>query len=39
MNFRYMPELAWRYGYGACLTIILLAGLWLFLRFRRSGWL
>lgn len=39
MNFDYLPELHWRYGYyavwGAILTIC--GGLWL--RFRRIGWL
>ncbi len=39
MNFEYLPELQWRYGYfavwGAIITIC--GGLWL--RFRRIGWL
>lgn len=38
MNFKYMPELNWRWGYFACLLLMLLmAGLMLFL-FRRFGW-
>ena len=39
MNFDFMPELHWRYGYFAVLGLIVLvcAGLWL--RFRRIGWL
>jgi len=39
MNFDFMPELRWRYGYFAVLGLIALicSGLWL--RFRRIGWL
>ncbi len=39
MNFEYMPELQWKYGYALVLAII--AGLcgWLFWRFRKNGWL
>ena len=38
MNFEHMPELRWRYGYVAALTLI--AGLcgYLYWRFRRAGW-
>ena len=39
MNFEYMPELHWRYGYFAVLSAILLVAGFLFWRFRRSGWL
>ena len=39
MNFRYMPELDWRYGYGWALGLMVTAtaGLWLY--FKRKGWL
>ncbi len=39
MNFDFMPELRWRYGYFAILGVIavICGGLWL--RFRRLGWL
>jgi magnesium transporter len=39
MNFEYMPELQWRYGYFMLLGAIALicGGLWL--RFKRIGWL
>jgi magnesium transporter len=39
MNFENMPELGWRFGYGAVLGAIVLicSGLWL--GFKRSGWL
>ncbi len=39
MNFDFMPELRWHYGYFAVLgAIVLLCGL-LYTRFRRIGWL
>jgi magnesium transporter len=39
MNFEFMPELGWRYGYWVVLGIIaaMCSGLWL--AFKRSGWL
>lgn len=39
MNFEYLPELQWRYGYFAVWGVILTVcgGLWL--RFRKIGWL
>ena len=39
MNFEYMPELEWHYGYPAVLLLILVACTYLYVRFRRSGWL
>ena len=39
MNFEYMPELEWHYGYPAVLLLILAACTYLYVRFRRSGWL
>jgi magnesium transporter len=39
MNFEYLPELAWRYGYFIVLAVIAtICGL-LFWRFKRIGWL
>lgn len=39
MNFEFMPELHWRYGYAAALALIaVLCGV-LYVRFKRSGWL
>lgn len=38
MNFEFMPELKWRYGYLAALAVIGLACGALFVRFRRIGW-
>jgi magnesium transporter len=39
MNFDFMPELHWRYGY--LLVLILMGGvcLTMYRAFRRSGWL
>lgn len=39
MNFEVMPELKWRYGYPAALGAIVFAGLVLYRRFRKVGWL
>jgi magnesium transporter len=39
MNFRFMPELDWRYGYPGVLTLMLVSALVLYRLFRRSGWL
>lgn len=39
MNFKFMPELDWRYGYPT--AVVLVAGVcgYLYYRFKRSGWL
>jgi magnesium transporter len=39
MNFEYMPELGWRYGYFMALALILGVAGFLFWRFRKAGWL
>jgi magnesium transporter len=39
MNFDYMPELHWRFGYPFALSLMALLALLLYLRFKRSGWL
>ncbi|QRM34385.1 magnesium/cobalt transporter CorA [Microvirga sp. VF16] len=39
MNFEFMPELQWKYGYALVLAIIASVCGWLYWRFRRSGWL
>lgn len=38
-NFVYMPELQWRYGYPAVLTVMLIVSVCLYLGFRRNRWL
>jgi magnesium transporter len=39
MNFRHMPELDWRLGYPLSLGMMGLAGLLLYVGFRKRGWL
>jgi magnesium transporter len=39
MNFRFMPELGWRYGYPLVLLTMLAVSVGLYRLFRRSGWL
>jgi magnesium transporter len=39
MNFVHMPELHWRYGYFMVIGVMAATCLWLYWRFRRSGWL
>lgn len=39
MNFERMPELEWEYGYPMALLIICLACFFLYIRFKRIGWL
>ncbi len=39
MNFRFMPELEWHYGYFGVLGLMGSICLFLYSRFRRSGWL
>jgi magnesium transporter len=39
MNFKFMPELQWQYGYPLVLVIILIACVLLYRGFKRNGWL
>ena len=39
MNFEYMPELKWTYGYPGVLALMLAISLALYRWFRRNGWL
>ena len=39
MNFEFMPELTWRYGYPVVLLVMLACSLGLYRWFRRNGWL
>jgi magnesium transporter len=39
MNFQYMPELHWRYGYVGLLGVLVTACLYLYWRFKKAGWL
>ncbi|MCX8131428.1 MAG: magnesium/cobalt transporter CorA [Clostridia bacterium] len=39
MNFEYMPELSWKYGYFLVLGIMAIIGVGMFLWFKIKGWL
>jgi magnesium transporter len=39
MNFKHMPELGWTFGYPLVISLMLLACITLYVRFRRAGWL
>jgi magnesium transporter len=39
MNFQHMPEITWVHGYPLALGIMAAVDLYLFLRFRKAGWL
>jgi magnesium transporter len=39
MNFRYMPELDWRFGYPLVLVLIAIVCVALYRGFKRNGWL
>ncbi|WP_297498717.1 magnesium/cobalt transporter CorA [Thermococcus sp.] len=39
MNFRYMPELYWRYGYPAVLIVMLAIAIGMLVYFKRKGWI
>jgi magnesium transporter len=39
MNFENMPELKWKYGYVAALSIVFTVCGYLYYRFKKSGWL
>jgi len=38
MNFEYMPELQWRYGYFVVWGFMILTATGMFVYFRRKGW-
>jgi len=39
MNFKHMPELEWTYGYPMVIALMAAIDVYLFTRFRKSGWL
>ena len=39
MNFKFMPELTWRYGYFIVVGVMAMICVGLFIRFKRAGWL
>jgi len=38
MNFKFMPELEWRYGYFAVISFMVLISLGLYFYFRKRGY-
>jgi magnesium transporter len=38
MNFKYMPELEWHYGYPIALLGMLALATWMWIFFKRKGW-
>jgi magnesium transporter len=39
MNFRFMPELEWRYGYAATWGVMILVSILIYWKVRQKGWL
>jgi magnesium transporter len=39
MNFHYMPELNWRWGYAASLVLMLVSAIGPYLYFKKRGWI
>jgi magnesium transporter len=39
MNFEYMPELRWRWGYFAVLFVVVIIGIGMLIHFRKKKWL
>ncbi|WP_307241830.1 magnesium/cobalt transporter CorA [Catenuloplanes indicus] len=39
MNFKFMPELEWRYSYPVLITLLVITSATLYRLFRRNGWL
>jgi len=39
MNFKHMPELDWEFGYPLAITLIFVCCVWLYTRFKKTGWL
>ena len=39
MNFDFMPELKWRFGYPVTLAVMGVMDVYLFYRFRKAGWM
>ena len=39
MNFKYMPELDWSFGYPFAIGLMVAAGMAPYLYFKRKGWL
>lgn len=38
MNFHYIPELSWKYGYFGCIFLMFIIALWMTIWFKKKGW-
>lgn len=38
MNFHYMPELSWKYGYFTALFVMAIIAIWMYIWFKKKGW-
>jgi magnesium transporter len=39
MNFKFMPELSWQFGYPFAIGLMVVSGIILYVIFKRRGWL
>ncbi len=39
MNFEFMPELKWKYGYPAAIVVMVAVSYYMYRRFKKAGWL
>ncbi len=39
MNFEFMPELKWKYGYPMAITVMVAVSYYMYRRFKKAGWL
>jgi magnesium transporter len=39
MNFKYMPELDWTFGYPAAIALMVVIDIWLYFNFKKEKWL
>jgi len=39
MNFKYMPELEWKWSYPTALAIMVAVGIYMYRKFKKAGWL
>jgi len=39
MNFEFMPELKWKYGYPAAILVMITVSYYMYRRFKKAGWL
>jgi len=39
MNFEFMPELKWKYGYPVAVVVMIGVSYYMYRRFKKAGWL